>query len=82
VIDDSRGPQFRMPQDALRGPAVPRRNGLIAAFPIDRHVEIGIGRFRVVDQARPRTNTEFERQPMSVRPRERGIAAVGMSLRF
>ena len=71
-----------MPQDDLQRPAEPRRNGLIAAFPVDRNVEIGIGRFRVVDPARPRTNTEFDRQPIAVRPRERGIAAIGVSLRF
>ena len=79
---DSPAPEFRMPQDDLQRPAEPRRNGLLAAFPVDRNVEIGIGRFRVVDPARPHTNTEFDRQPMSVRPRERGIAAVGVSLRF
>ena len=75
-------PEFGMPRDDLQQPAQPRRNGLIAAFPVDRNVEIGLGRFRVVDPARPRTNTEFDRQPMSVRPRERGIAAIGVSLRF
>jgi hypothetical protein len=79
---DRPGPQFRMVQDDLRWPGEPSRNGLLAAFPIDRNVEIGVGRFRVQDPARPRTHTEFERQPMSVRPRERGIAAVGVSFRF
>ena len=79
---DRAGPEFRMAQDDLRWPGEPSRNGLLAAFPIDRNVEIGVGRFRVQDPARPRTHTEFERQPMSVRPRERGIAAVGVSFRF
>ncbi|WP_114953809.1 hypothetical protein [Sphingosinicella terrae] len=74
--------QFRSPEGDLRLPPPSRRNGLIAAFPIDHNVEIGIGRFSVADHARMRTNMESERHPTAVRPRDRGIAAVGVSFRF
>jgi hypothetical protein len=74
--------QFRAPQGDLRVPGAPRRNGLIAAFPVADNVEIGLGRFMVPQIARPRTHVETDRQPASVRPRDRGIAAVGVSLRF
>ena len=41
-----------------------------------------IGRFDVPELARPRTHMERERTPTSVRPRDRGIAAVGFTLSF
>ncbi|MGZ8312565.1 MAG: hypothetical protein ACXWUR_10910 [Allosphingosinicella sp.] len=74
--------EFRAPEGDLRAPAEPRRNGLIAAFPVHTNIEIGVGRFQVPQIARPRTHVEAERQPASVRPRDRGIAAVGVSFRF
>lgn len=73
---------FQAPPGDLRTPGAPSRNGLIAAVPLDRNLEIGVGRFLVPQIARPRTHMEAERQPNSVRPRDRGIAAVGLSLRF
>jgi hypothetical protein len=79
---DRPGLEFRATQESLRWPGEPPRSGIIATFPIERSIEIGVGRFRVVDPARLRTHTEFDRQPMSMRPRERGIAAVGVSFRF
>ena len=74
--------RFTAPDGDLRLPGEPRRSGLIAAFPVRENVEIGIGRFAVPEIARPRTNLETERNPSSVRLRDRGIAAIGVSFRF
>ncbi|MGZ8997299.1 MAG: hypothetical protein ACXW2T_00435 [Allosphingosinicella sp.] len=49
---------------------------------IDHNLQIGLGRFKVAEPARPRTYMEPERAPTDLRRRERGIAAVGMSLSF
>jgi hypothetical protein len=73
---------FRMVHSDLEWPGEPRRNGLIAAYPIDDNVQIGVGRFSVAEIARPRTNIEAERHPMAVRPKEGRIAAIGLSLSF
>ena len=75
-------PDFRMPEGDLRRAGAPDRSGLIAAYPIQENLQIGIGRFVVPELARPRTNMERESHPSTVRGRERGIAAVGFSLRF
>ena len=78
----SRLPIFRMPEGDLREVGVPRRNGLIGAIAINDRLDVGIGRFNVTEIARPRTHMEADRQPTAVRPRDRGIAAIGFSLRF
>ena len=78
----SRAPSFEMTQGDLRQAGVPRRSGLIAAFPLRNNLDIGVGRFSVPEIARPRTHVEADRQPSAVRSRDRGIAAVGVSLRF
>jgi hypothetical protein len=78
----TRGPDFRMPEGDLRNPGEPRRNGLIAAIAINPNLDIGVGRFHVGEIARPRDNNERERQPASVRSRDRAMAGVGFSLRF
>jgi hypothetical protein len=75
-------PNFRMPEGDLRLPGEPRRNGLIGAVDVGDGVMIGLGRFAVPEIARPRTHTESDRQPAGVRPRDRGIAALGISVRF
>jgi hypothetical protein len=82
VPDRTPLPQFTLPRGDFRDAGEPRRNGLIAALPVDDRLTIGIGRFRVGEIARPRTNMEPERAPLDPRRRDRGIAAVGMSLRF
>jgi hypothetical protein len=75
-------PDFRMPRgDLLEAPG-PRRSGLIAAMPIGERLTVGLGRFQVVEQPRPRTHNEHEPRPADVRRRERGIAALGVSVRF
>ena len=73
---------FTAPAGDFRQTGNVRRNGLIASYPVDRNLEIGIGRFRVAEPARPRTHMEPERAPTDFRRRERGVAAIGMSLRF
>lgn len=75
-------PDFRPPAGDLRRAGEPRRNGLIAAWPVTENLQIGIGRFAIPELPRARTNMEADRSPASVRPRERGMAAIGFSLRF
>jgi len=75
-------PDFRMPGGDLREVGVPRRNGLIAAMPLGDRVTLGVGRFRVTEIARPTTHVEPAQRSADVRRRDRGIAAVGVSLRF
>ena len=75
-------PSFTVPQGDLRRAGEVRRSGLIAGYRIAPNVEIGIGRFAVPELARPRTHMERDRNPTAVRPRDRGIAAVGFSLSF
>lgn len=75
-------PEFRMVERDIRWAGEAPRNGLIAAYPIHDNLQIGVGRFSVAEIARPRTNVEAERHPISVRPREGRIAAVGLSFRF
>ena len=77
-----RGPDFRVPEGDLRYPGEPQRNRLIANFSVNRNLDVGFGRFSIPDPARPRTNMESDRQPTSVRGRERRMAGVGFSLRF
>lgn len=74
--------QFRAPQGDLRAPGEQAPNGLIAAFPVRDDIQIGVGRYVVPQIAGPRTYVETDRQPASVRSRDRGIAAVGVSFRF
>ena len=78
----TRPPEFRVPEGDLRRAGEPPRSGLIAAGPVNRNLQIGSGRFRVVDDARARTHTEHDRNPAGIVPRQRSIAGVGFSLRF
>jgi hypothetical protein len=73
---------FRVPEGDLRQAGEPRSNGLIASVPVNRNLDIGIGRFRVSEIARPRTYTESDRNPAGMGPRQRSIAGFGFSLRF
>ncbi len=76
-----RPPEFRIVEDPSR-PGERRPDGLIAAWPVSDNLTVGVGRYAVPRIARPRTNMEAERNPTGVRDRDRGIAAVGFSLRF
>ena len=78
----SHAPDFRVPEGDLRQAGEPRRNGLIASVPVNRNLDIGIGRFRVSEIAQPRTYTESDRNPAGMGPRQRSIAGFGFSLRF
>lgn len=78
----SHAPDFRVPEGDLRQAGEPRSNGLIASVPVNRNLEIGIGRFRVSEIARPRSYTEGDRNPAGMGPRQRSIAGFGFSLRF
>ena len=75
-------PESRMPEGDVRLAGDPRRGGLIASVPVNRRLEVGIGRFRVSEIARPRTHTESDRNPASMSPRQCSIARIGFSLRF
>jgi len=59
-----------------------RRSGMLGVVPIAANIELGIGRYGVQEIARPRTHVEAERYPTDVRRRDRGIAGVGLKLRF
>ena len=82
ITPRSRGPEFRMDEGDLRRVGEPRRNGLIAAVPLNRNLEVGVGRFRVSDMAQPRSYTESDRNPVSMGIRQRSIAGIGFNLRF
>jgi len=69
-------PDVRMPPGDYRQPPGPVRNGLIGALPIGRNAEVAIGRFAVFDVERPRADS------VEIRRRTRGIAAIGVSLKF
>jgi hypothetical protein len=74
-------PDFRMNRGDLREAPGPARGGLIAALPIRENVTLGVGRF-ASSAPRPRSHVEPEPRPGELRHRERGVAAVGVSIRF
>lgn len=93
VLAAASGAAAAEPHDGLKhvsdhDPAVradepsPFPNGLIAALPVTGDLQLGIGRYKVNAMLRQPNNTEAERPPLSMRSRDRGIAAVGVSLRF
>ncbi|HEV2816168.1 MAG TPA: hypothetical protein VGW40_02955 [Allosphingosinicella sp.] len=65
----------------LRGGG-PARNGLIAAMDIGDGLQLGVGRFSMLDLARTRTHLEAEPRPTDVRGRQSSIAAVRLSFSF
>lgn len=74
-------PSFRIFEDP-RQPGQPARDGLIAAYPVRGNLTVGVGRFALPAVNRPRAHAGTDGQAMSVRRRERGMAAVGFSLLF
>ena len=75
-------PDFRMPRGDYRQPPGPVRNGLLGAVPLRSNLQVAVGRFMIPEVARPRTHMEHDARPADVRRRDRGMAAVGFSLRF
>jgi hypothetical protein len=71
---------LREDDSGLPGPS--GRDGLIAALPLHDNIQLGVGRFSIAGYVRQRTNIEAERNPMALQPRQRGIAAVGISFSF
>ena len=70
-------PRFVLPRDRLRDLGTSPRNGLIAAYPLQPNLELGIGRYRMGGQHRLPTNTAGDS-----RQGRHGVAAVGLSLSF
>ena len=60
------------------GPVLDGRLGL----PLASGMQVGVGRFAVPEPARPPTHTEPITRSADIARRHRGIAAVGLSLRF
>ncbi len=75
-------PDFRVPRGDYRQPPGPVRNGLLGAMPLSRSLQVAVGRFMIPEVARPRTHMEHDSRPADIRRRDRGMAAVGFSLRF
>jgi hypothetical protein len=62
-------------------PAGAMRNGRFA-MPVADNLHVGVGRFSGPELTRPRTHTEPIGRTGEIGRRERGRAAVGLSLRF
>jgi hypothetical protein len=57
-------------------------NGVVASVEVEDNIRIAIGRFNVVEIARPTTNIEPMGTAAEVRRRGRNIAALGVNIRF
>ena len=78
----NRQPRAEQPQARIwRAPDGPLQEGRLGA-PVADNVQFGVGRFSVPEPARLRTHTEPISRSTDVPRRNRGIAAVGLSLRF
>jgi hypothetical protein len=71
----------RPPARSWRAPPGPVQDGRLG-LPLTGNLQFGVGRFSVVELPRPRTHTEPISRMADVPRRHRGIAAVGLSLRF
>jgi len=78
---ERRTPPDWIPAGDLRG-GLPARIGLVAVMSVGDGMQLGIGRFSMLDPARSRTNMEREPRPTDIERRERSIAAVRLSLSF
>jgi len=78
----SESTDFRMPRATIRPASASPPAGMIAAMPLADRLTMGVGRFSVLEEPRVRTHTESAYRAAEVRRRERGIAAVGISLNF
>ncbi len=64
-----------------RAPPGPVQEGRLG-MPLADNMQVGVGRFAVPEPARPPTHTEPIARTADIARRHRGIAAVGLSLRF
>lgn len=64
-----------------REPPGPMQSGRLGV-PVAGNLQVGVGRFSVPEPARLRTHTEPISRIADTMRRDRGIAAVGLSLRF
>lgn len=69
------------PARIWRAPPEPMQDGRFG-LPLAGNMQVGVGRFSVLEPARPRTHTEPIARGTDIARRHRGIAAVGVSLRF
>ena len=74
------------PNDEWRAPVLPepQRASItsIESWAIGDDAELSLGRFRVVDRARPRTHMERERNLINLEAETKGIAGAGVRVRF
>jgi hypothetical protein len=78
---ERRTPPDWIPAGDLRG-GPPARTDLISTMSVGDGLQLGVGRFSMLDLARPRTNVEREPRPTNIGRRERSIAAVRLSFGF
>ena len=72
-----------MPPDWIpAGDPRPAPIDLVATMRVGDGMQLGVGRFSILDPARSRTNMEREPRPTDLRHRERSIAAVRLSFSF
>ena len=69
------------PAQIWRAPPGPLPGGRLA-MPVAGNLHVGVGRYSVIEPARPRTHTEPIARSADIARRNRGIAAVGFSFRF
>jgi hypothetical protein len=55
---------------------------MIESWSLGDNAQVGLGRFRVMEMARPRTNIERERAPLTMDRPTRPIMGAGLSIRF
>ena len=72
-----------MPPDWIpAGDLRPAPIDLVAAMSVGDGMQLGVGRFSILNLARSRTNMEREPRPTDIERRERSIAAVRLSFSF
>jgi hypothetical protein len=69
------------PTRTWREPPGPVREGRLGV-PLAGNLHVGVGRFSGPDATRPRTHTEPIGRTADIARRDRGMAAIGLSLRF
>ena len=64
--------------------AEPQRASItsLQSWSVGPEAEVSLGRFRIIDQARRRTNMERERAPLQMDMETKAIAGAGLRVRF